>query len=222
MVKKMEKEFACCISDEHFIPTMFSLAANLRAEPVEAFGESTDLQLVRKYEGGKSKVILWKTDEPPLQEVMCGNDIKVEDLIRTIKHAGQKLDAYFLRWKGGQFKTEKSIFDHIEVIAVTQEGDTVMKLDKQWIEVLPGFETHLMTNHKFIHVLRQYLVTKGDEHRCLDTDSLLFPLPWNTGKKDNPFDLECVYKDWLKPDGKVPVKIIDEYSKHFMRGVLYS
>ena len=99
-----------------------------------------------------------------------------------------------MRPSGGPFKTEISIFEHIEVNTITDEGDTIMKLGKDWIKVTPDFQTHLITNHKFIHVLKEYLVTKEDNHKSTHTDTPLFPLPWNTGKKEAPFTIEEVYR----------------------------
>ena len=220
VIEKLESEFSNCLSDDTFEPTLFKRDSNLRAIPAQTFAESTDIKLVRRSKGGNSRHVKWND-----VEVKCGSDIKVEDLIQTIKNDKGfikfEVTQYFLEWSGGPFQAEMSIFEHIEVNTITDEGDTIMKLGKDWIQVTPDFETHLITNHKFIHVLKEYLVTKEDDHKSAHTETPLFPLLWNTGKKEAPFSIEEIYSYCKKTRGdlsKPPVS--EEDVKEILKTIL--
>ena len=173
----IEAEFQKCVENEKYTPTSFSLNDPLRASVVNAFHNSNDVTLDRE-----EIPVSWVSEKGDKCSNKNGSDITVEDLIKSIRKDRDRQDStsYSLSWNWDKFQVKRgSIFDYISANFVTDK-ETIFKVGKDYYEINPDYETHLMTNYKFIQVLKEDLVEKGK----LEENAFGELLSWNTGKQE--------------------------------------
>ena len=159
----MIDEFIKCIQSDN--PNLTSGIFNLHdtVRGAHDFALCSNVQLLKLVPGKKGqkkmfKVLKWEREDGALIDVKAGSDIKVSDLVRSIRRHFASKDAsidkktFHLGWRscnGSPIQTP--MFDVIE--GITYHDGNSIKLGATWYTVKPEEGNYFFENLRFIKVL---------------------------------------------------------------------
>ena len=187
-------EFRSCLMDKTYEPSqIFNLSDKIRAPSTDDFNESNNIELFQNIDDNEKK-LKWVSKTGRQSSVKSGSDIKVEDLIRSIRKGCSDYEkltftSHYLSWTSVNGITfNPSIFQCIE--GIVSEDSNVIKLGSIFYRISNEEGSYFWLTKNFMDVLKHHLIKEKELPVQKVSGNKVFPLPWNISGKRSAFTLE--------------------------------
>ena len=188
--KELVADFKKCVLKEIYKPKYFSLQQQLTLPPDKAFQSCDNVKLMNN-----GQIVPWRRSNGTELQTFNGAEIKVQDLVRSIKHfkgPERNINNFHLKWYDGNEERKDPISDSFDATMVDtfdcdNKDGNMMKIGKSFFKVHPENIPELQ--EQFKETLKSCMFEIKDH-----------PFPatiWNTTKEDgigftmDEFVLEC-------------------------------